>query len=377
MIDYIKKLNIETYRGIKNLEIENIGSVNIFVGDNNTGKTSVLEAIQLFCDPSEYGLIRIARQRDRYRASMRMSLTTLDSILFMFDTNSNFKEENNYKIKISGTIIETAGSLDISGNLVKELIDLTTLSESNHNARVKLRESTSNGEEEISTLIGYIKHSLNVDSQSSLFNDSTSVSFEVNEYSRFVNRMERKNLLNVKMIQTVDHVLQNSFSRIIRDKSIKDKAVAMLKKFDSTIEDVRYINDDNRYVPVLENSMGKYMPLSLYGDGIKKALTMLDAIVSAEGGVVLIDEFETALHTSAMKTVFRFILEAAQALKVQLFLTTHSIEAVDKLLECSNEYLNQVRVIRLKKTEDKTWAKVTNGVIALEDREEYNMELRI
>ena len=43
MAIHVSELNIETYRGIKALKLENFASVNIITGDNNCGKTSVLE----------------------------------------------------------------------------------------------------------------------------------------------------------------------------------------------------------------------------------------------------------------------------------------------------------------------------------------------
>ena len=122
---------------------------------------------------------------------------------------------------------------------------------------------------------------------------------------------------------------------------------------------------------------GEYLPVALYGDGLKKALTMLNAIIKAEDGVLLVDEYETALHTSIMQKVFRFMVEVAKKENVQLFLTTHSLEAVDKFLYANEDMLDDISIIRLKKKDNKTYAKVTSGKKALENREEYNLELRI
>ena len=110
---------------------------------------------------------------------------------------------------------------------------------------------------------------------------------------------------------------------------------------------------------------------------MKKALTMLNAIIKAEDGVLLVDEYETAIHTSIMQKVFRFMVEVAKKENVQLFLTTHSLEAVDKFLYANEDMLDDISIIRLKKKDNKTYAKVTSGKKALENREEYNLELRI
>ena len=44
---YITELNISQFRGINKLEMKNIGDVNLLLGNNNVGKTSVLEAIKI------------------------------------------------------------------------------------------------------------------------------------------------------------------------------------------------------------------------------------------------------------------------------------------------------------------------------------------
>ena len=111
----------------------------------------------------------------------------------------------------------------------------------------------------------------------------------------------------------------------------------------------------------------------------KKALTMLNAIIKAEDGILLVDEYETALHTSIMQKVFKFMVEGGLAKKenVQLFLTTHSLEAVDKFLYANEDMLEDISIIRLKKKENKTYAKVMNGKEALDNRENYDLELRV
>ena len=41
-----QKIHIKAYRGLKDIALDELGRVNIIVGENNTGKTSILEAIQ-------------------------------------------------------------------------------------------------------------------------------------------------------------------------------------------------------------------------------------------------------------------------------------------------------------------------------------------
>ena len=47
-----KNIKIENFRCFKSFELQQLGRVNLLVGENNSGKTSILEAIQLLCSPN-------------------------------------------------------------------------------------------------------------------------------------------------------------------------------------------------------------------------------------------------------------------------------------------------------------------------------------
>lgn len=49
----ISSLKISGYRGLSGFELSGMGRVNLLVGKNNSGKTSVLEAIDLLCSNGE------------------------------------------------------------------------------------------------------------------------------------------------------------------------------------------------------------------------------------------------------------------------------------------------------------------------------------
>ena len=44
---HIEQIKIENFRGLDNLEISNFGQINLFVGKNNCGKSSILESVFL------------------------------------------------------------------------------------------------------------------------------------------------------------------------------------------------------------------------------------------------------------------------------------------------------------------------------------------
>ena len=68
----IHQLDIDSFRGFSALSIRELGQVNLLVGRNNCGKTSVLEAIHMLVatgDPSS--IWHIATRRGEYVSSER------------------------------------------------------------------------------------------------------------------------------------------------------------------------------------------------------------------------------------------------------------------------------------------------------------------
>src|SRR5437773_7336880 len=61
----LDNVTIDGFRGLRNFHLDGLGLINILVGPNNSGKTSVLEALSILCnplDPSEW--IWMVRRRD-------------------------------------------------------------------------------------------------------------------------------------------------------------------------------------------------------------------------------------------------------------------------------------------------------------------------
>ncbi len=45
--------DLKNFRGFRNLQLKELERVNLIAGKNNAGKTALLEAIRLHCDPTD------------------------------------------------------------------------------------------------------------------------------------------------------------------------------------------------------------------------------------------------------------------------------------------------------------------------------------
>ena len=109
---------------------------------------------------------------------------------------------------------------------------------------------------------------------------------------------------------------------------------------------------------------------------MKKAILLMSAVVSAKNGILLLDEFETAIHTSAMNKIFTWIINTCIKLNVQLFITSHSKEAIEKVLKCCPDLSNNINLYTLYKKDDNTLVRTLSCKEAIEVIDKFDLEVR-
>lgn len=358
----ISEINIKTYRGISDLEIKNLGNINILVGDNNSGKTSVLEAIKVLSQPNDIGnIIKIVISR----ASRIYKKDFIDSVLTIFrkevpDELLNKNMRDSFSLEIACKCKGKNISLEIFAELTKKLnfLDFDDERIDSVNSEVDsiiegtLRVNNDNYKTTERFSIESTK-SVRVDSTEEIYN-SILMPVSVNLYASCV----------------------DLYPQVIKTEK-KDIFIEVLKIFDNDIYDISIVEK----MIWIHNKNKGIMPLFSYGAGMQKALLLSMVLVVAKDGVLLLDEIETALHTSALIEVFEFLIKACEKMNIQVFATTHSIEAVDKMLSVAkkNREIEKLRIITLRKNDKtgRTTARVLSGEDALDDRENYRMELRV
>jgi AAA15 family ATPase/GTPase len=128
----------------------------------------------------------------------------------------------------------------------------------------------------------------------------------------------------------------------------KSEVVVLLQSIDPDILDIDIVQDE-RWEPqiIIQHKQTGPTPLSVFGDGVRRAAVIAALIPRTKGGILLIDELETALHVSVLKPVLGLLGRAVGELGVQVFATTHSLEAVDALLETLPHLQDEVVVFHL------------------------------
>jgi hypothetical protein len=99
--------------------------------------------------------------------------------------------------------------------------------------------------------------------------------------------------------------------------------------------------------------IGALLPVNLMGGGTGRLLSILLTIVSAAGGMVLIDEVENGFHYSALGDVWQTIDRASLEANAQIFATTHSFECIQAAHEAFGRdgHSDDMRLIRLDRVD--------------------------
>lgn len=134
----------------------------------------------------------------------------------------------------------------------------------------------------------------------------------------------------------------------ILEERVKPEAIRLLKLLAEDVEDIEIRSPQGRGAVIhLYHSGIGHVPLSVEGDGMRRALAFASAATLARNGVLLVDEVETALHPDALAGIFRFLVQVCRETGVQLFVTTHSLEAVDAMLASVGDDIEDLVAYRL------------------------------
>ena len=112
----------------------------------------------------------------------------------------------------------------------------------------------------------------------------------------------------------------------------------VLKIIEPSIENFTFISDEEygESALITLKEQQRTFPLRSMGDGVAHALQIALQIHAAQGGFLLIDEFENGLHYSIQEKVWEMVFALAEELDIQVFATTHSRDCISSFAAVAN-----------------------------------------
>ncbi len=275
----ITGISLENFRGISKMEEEmKFKKFNVFVGKNNSGKTTILQSLFLFPHPLRAWIKNIPVMN-----WIKTLLSRKQAFIYKYFGIAKIE----YKIGNEKLIIELDnelnfkinGKLNLSWNKIVEFNEIPQ----------KLKKLTSGDIQNISIYIP-------------------------SEFSTFYKEYLK------------DYVLKNEDS--IVKKGIHSK---IAKEISGVVNDkyTELIWKGNDIVARIEGDPPYYVSLDDLGSGIKKAVSVMLATENIDPHLVLWDDFATNFHPLLIKMLLKWLNEKDW----QVFITTHSIDVLYYLID--------------------------------------------
>lgn len=137
----------------------------------------------------------------------------------------------------------------------------------------------------------------------------------------------------------------------------KDAVVRSLQRLEPAVRDIDLRSDRNlpfrsRVVVRLSNGEEAAAPIGSLGEGIAWLFTLALGAAASPTKLLLVDDIDAGLHHRVMEDMWAMVIEAARDRDLQVFATTHSIDCLTALRRaCDREDRrgDDVRVVRLVK----------------------------
>ena len=324
----IDSITIKNYRNLKDFGMNSLGRVNLITGKNNTGKSTLLEAIGIYATGTDWLFInQIVTDRGEYRRKESENKDVIENINIK-TLSSLFTERIVGFEKENAIIIEAFTKPSISFKPIRtSLISFRF---------VKFFE------EIIKDGRGFSHLSRNVIEEQNQDLGSTKIGVEIvvnngsyirsldEELSAFRIGFASENKFQFIKTRNIDRDVNGRLwdSIILTEK--ERYVIDALKIIEPNIERIAYIEESSlERSAVIKLSNNNYVvPLRSMGDGINRVLTIILALVNADNGYLLIDEFENGLHHTIQEKLWKIIFSLSQTLNIQVFATTHSEDCI-------------------------------------------------
>lgn len=332
----LDSLEVQGFRAFQHLRIEHLGRVNLIVGKNNVGKTSLLEAIWIYMQhgtPRRLGELLEARDEGVQLATTSSPNVgdLLSAIRFLFYGREDIKRpmsaieigpvdnpERALRIRIGWFSITE----EPDGTQQRKLVPpdkFDAVDDLDLTPRLRVHQGQQGRHHPLSALFRNQTIDPGLEPQSVAFIKASGL--DANTISSLWDSVA----LTVQE-QYVLEGLQIIAPDVQRLNLVGSERYVGKRKAPST------------RIPIVKlRGVDLPVPLRSLGEGMNRLFGIALSLVNARDGVLLIDELESGLHYSVQPDVWRLIFAVARQLNVQVFVTSHSWDCIQAFQQAANE----------------------------------------
>jgi len=373
---------VERFRLFNCLKIEQLNRVNLIVGKNNSGKSALLEAIELFVSEASSKVLTdflIARQETWNNQALNSSERVEGNPLRHLFYGHRLPNVGEQGIRV-GTLNAESESLHFhivafriesseEGVLRRIAINPTLPFEdlSNVDSDIEIALVVENNER--------IRRILRLDQDIEREGERSRRLTELaNNQARYsVQVVPTRNMTEVKVASLWDQISLTD---------LEEEVISGLKIIEPRITGVGFVEGTgrslrNNRIPLVKiDGQSEPLPLKSMGDGMTRLFHIVIALVNAQNGILLVDEFENGIHWSVQSQMWKTVFRLAEKLNVQVFATTHSQDCVEGFKTVWKEEENTGAFFRMNIQQDGESRITSYTSETLSDAMEMDVEVR-
>lgn len=339
----LPSFEVTGFRGIRHLRIPELKRVNLVVGLNNSGKTSLLEAMRLFLHRRHSALAALIAETIHAHTDLQRQFSTvrrheavdparIASVLAAAETLFYEAPTDTYYVSYLGP----ADDPDELNTLQLMHPGSTSAARA---ARIDFENPTANGFFSLDDPVLIVKR----DHQ--------------DEFAMPVEWFVRRIPLPSAGSPQVVFVPVGGFDRtLVADMwdriQLAGKQDVVESAMRGVIPDLERVVMVGRSILLKTRKFRRPIPLRSTGDGVVRIFYIALALAVAQNGIVLIDEVENGLHYSVQDQVWEAIFRLSAELNVQVVATTHSWDALVGFQWAANKLGEEGILYRLDREED-------------------------
>lgn len=313
--NHIHNIKIKNFRRFKDINIEDLGLFNLIVGDNNIGKTSLLEAFLFTPNKKEY----------------------LKRLAFAYIERSNIFPERRDK----------SNDDDLYYNLTHDILnDFHSADANTAKIAFTLTEKRNYWQYKITE----IEDIASKDTVPIIFDNSDYAILDNIPYSDTIQQPYMpygkgfgKDLAAIYK----QEIEENADPNILED---------FIKKLTLFIPNIVRISANPKDGSIKIRDNHKFQNLHQYGEGANKLFRILILLALHKGKRVMIDEIDAGIHFSRFEEFWEIILRVAEKDNTQIFATTHNEECIEYFTKVvkrlAGEFQKKSRVVQMKMVKD-------------------------
>ncbi|MEM9454648.1 MAG: ATP-binding protein [Myxococcota bacterium] len=347
-----KDLRIHGFRCFESLTVSDLGRVNLLVGENGAGKTSVLEGMRLlYSGGNPISLLASALERGEYDSDEdeRGHLERVAVLRFVFFGRA---AERGAQLSIEGQ--KPDGTSQV---VHAEIVDVSANDPEAPQFGVPIMGK------------GTEWQGMFPDWAIRIRRDEGSASVDVpiawspgsaRRLRLMAPRWDSRSRMAIPVFLRAngidDTVLGQLWDQVVATPD-KDAVVRSLRYVERSIQDIDLRSDPrlpfrSRVAVRLDNDAASPAPIGSLGEGIAWLFTLALGAMATPSRLLLVDDIDAGLHHRVMTPMWSMILDTARRRGLQILATTHSIDcitALRRVVTDQPDLADEIRVIRLVK----------------------------